>query len=148
MTKIEIEVVHADLNAIDVVAGLMGGLPTGSPAIALLRRVRDAVQAADLRPPGWYLLNMDDNGLSIALYHPGDGRLYHYAKGREGTDLWGDIDEVNGTLTPILPTLTEADVKRIARKRWEQTRSPGALAFQQEVVRDVVERLGIPVVES
>lgn len=117
----------------------------GEPEAALLDRLIAAAEADQPPlPEGWVLLRLADNSQRVLWHH--DGRLSVL---RTQTGLWGDwfgdAEAKRDRLTPLRPTVTEADVERVASERWREVDSPGSLAYQQKVTYDVVKRLGIEV---
>ena len=108
-------VTHADLPVIDTLASLRPSMFRDEDAYQavseFLARARAAAEAdAPPLPEGWVLLNTTKG--RRALWHE-DGDLYEHDM--LGGGVWIKVAEVDrNRLTPLRPTVTEADVERAA----------------------------------
>ena len=106
-------VTHADLPVIDTLASLRPSMFRDEDAYQavseFLARARAAAEAdAPPLPEGWVLLNTTKG--RRALWHE-DGDLYEHDM--LGGGVWIKVAEVDrNRLTPLRPTVTEADVEK------------------------------------
>ena len=104
-------VTYEDLDAIAVIERECSALSCEGQAIELLRRLRAAAEAD--RPPlpeGWVLLRLEDEEYT-ALWHQ-DGMLWTTSS---AMTLWSNnLARHRDRLTPLRPTIAEADVEKAA----------------------------------
>ena len=111
---------YEDRNTLDDAFRWIDGVPVGQEAISGKRRVLELltrlIEAAEAdQPPlpeGWVVLDMPPQGSRRVLWHEA-GCLYVGPNGHEHLGDVGAFDR-RDRLTPLRPTVTEADVEKAA----------------------------------
>ena len=117
-------VTHEDRNTLDDAFRWIDGVPVGQEAICGKRRVLElltrliAAAEAD-QPPlpnGWVLLNLRGDDECTPLWHQ-DDTLWTTPSART---VWStNVAKYRDRLTPLRPTVTEADVEKAAMVLYE-----------------------------
>lgn len=126
-------------------------LRDGTPQASLLDRLIAAVEDdAPPLPEGWVLRHCGSETYQ-ALYHKGDGKLRMWKQGAP-VGLIGDPGFTRDRLTPLRPTVTEADVEKAARAAHESEWTGAWTDLHEETrasyakqVRAALDALGIEV---
>lgn len=129
---------HVDLPALRETRSVLleaGYAPDAYPVAMTDRLIAAAEADAPPLPAGWYLLDQNPGdglldfhrqGWVYALWHDGEGGLWS-RPGKatvQGGAYFGKVELFRDRLTPLRPTVTEADVERAA-EAWLEDRMSG-----------------------